>query len=769
MEYTNEQLRAAYALNLCTVSVSQIIDYADAVIMDQEYEAILNNLNLEKMPKDDALLSILKEILDVISTFRLQEGDKKLLDEKYQQETKNALWSAVPNIGMIVAGGNPGTMAISLISQIGIGYMNYRRTKAEAQLGADLERWRLDKEAVKLFSNLRRELFDTAWRLADTYGFPDNLRLTEHQIQRYDSILMDSDLIRKMERLEVIRDEFLAYPPFWYYYGNTAHAIACSDLPISGEVRDRYRNDAKEAFLQYRKTNQNGLLREDPIASACALELIDLLDFQSDREQIRGLISEALRYSGGANDILQYAAISYLKLNELENAGILLRRLVNERYNEILNAQLLSVIYVDGLICGSIPDARSRYETLSMRVGKCYLFPMPEQLPVKEPDLDIEFRKVQKQILLRKYMLALHEFTGKYIEKCGAIIPPSEKTELDLRSRRKEDVIAYRKHVLRMVFLDPKRSKEYVAVLRETGIPFRIIDLLNELFEACCRLSFVGGEVQEKLAADIEEAITENQGFMNELQTKLNSGEFGYEDMCSLLDLDFQKMTGAFFQDLSDELMKFVMSREELQDFSLAEQNLVEFCNAEGLTDPTTLYGKDGDELTIPDTLNGKRFGYHLLGKETIQTSKELACIAEMTSVIRESIPGILIQGASSEFFTSDDARLDRYFNRLDKLKNHPVLKAQTLAVLEGDDFKSQDLIFTPYGIVPVRYGIPRSNVPYHEVKWNSWKKKELMVGSRFSRQDINMDALYDLIQKLRGTAKLLPESEEEDLPGTQD
>lgn len=50
MDYTSEQLKAAYALNLCTVSVSQIIDYNDVNIMEQEYEAILNNLNLEQMP-----------------------------------------------------------------------------------------------------------------------------------------------------------------------------------------------------------------------------------------------------------------------------------------------------------------------------------------------------------------------------------------------------------------------------------------------------------------------------------------------------------------------------------------------------------------------------------------------------------------------------------------------------------------------------------------------------------------------------------------------
>ena len=54
--YTEEdKKRAAYALNMCTVSVSQIVDYADINILEQEYEAILNNLNLEQMPKDEAL------------------------------------------------------------------------------------------------------------------------------------------------------------------------------------------------------------------------------------------------------------------------------------------------------------------------------------------------------------------------------------------------------------------------------------------------------------------------------------------------------------------------------------------------------------------------------------------------------------------------------------------------------------------------------------------------------------------------------------------
>ena len=40
---TNDQLKAAYALNLCTVSIGQIVDYNDIGILMQEYDNILNN------------------------------------------------------------------------------------------------------------------------------------------------------------------------------------------------------------------------------------------------------------------------------------------------------------------------------------------------------------------------------------------------------------------------------------------------------------------------------------------------------------------------------------------------------------------------------------------------------------------------------------------------------------------------------------------------------------------------------------------------------
>jgi hypothetical protein len=180
--------RVAYALNLCTVSVSQIIDYHDIYILEQEYDAILNNINIQKFVKDDALLAVIKQILDVITFFKIQERDKKFIEKEYQYKLKNAIWSAVPNLSIIFTGGDPINMAIAAATQIGIGYMNYRRNKSQYLLEKEKEEWELQRSAIEQFNGLRRELFEASWHLSNRYNFDDKYRLTERQINQYNII-----------------------------------------------------------------------------------------------------------------------------------------------------------------------------------------------------------------------------------------------------------------------------------------------------------------------------------------------------------------------------------------------------------------------------------------------------------------------------------------------------------------------------------------------------------------------------------------------------
>lgn len=339
--------RAAYALNLCTVSVSQIIDYEDLIVLEQEYEAILNNLNLEAMPKDEPLLLIIKQILDVITFFRIDKVERAFIEEEYNKQVRNAIWSAVPNFGMLIAGGNLMTAGVAIATQIGMGYMNYRNNRNEYQSERDRKLWQLQKAAIEQFNGLRRELFDTAWRLADKYEFPDKYRLTERQITNYNEILQDTNIIRRYERLDAIKEYFEAYPPFWYYLGSVANKIyrERKDLDCN-----HYKAKAISAFEKYWKINEQGLLREDQVAAGCALEYIDILldsmDEVSKTDRIETLMRQAIEYSGRANDVLQCCAFYNLRINEYEEAAKLYKYLVNESYNTLFNAQILSSLYV---------------------------------------------------------------------------------------------------------------------------------------------------------------------------------------------------------------------------------------------------------------------------------------------------------------------------------------------------------------------------------------------------------------------------------------
>lgn len=328
---TNDQLKAAYALNLCTVSIAQIVDYNDIGILMQEYDNILNNLNIEKMPKDDALLETFKRIIDTIDSCYISAEDKKLIDAEYQNRMKNAVWSAVPRLGLIFATGNPIAIAMNLATQVGISYMNYRRNKAEYQQGQEREYWQIEKSDLEMISGLRQSLFETSWQLAKTYNFPDEYRLTNQQVKDYNSTLLEDNPFKRYNGLSSMKDKFQAYPHFWYQMGSTANSIYRSkDLDISDSMRTMYKERAIECFEHYRKLNKFNLLRQDAITSAWALEYIDLLDLndENDREKARELLGEAEAHAGNANDVLELCAYADLKLGCYDDAVRLFNTLV---------------------------------------------------------------------------------------------------------------------------------------------------------------------------------------------------------------------------------------------------------------------------------------------------------------------------------------------------------------------------------------------------------------------------------------------------------
>ena len=425
-------LVAAYALNLCLVSISQIIDYSDIYVLEQEYESILNNLNLEHMPKDEALLDILRQILDTITFFRIQESEKKLIEQEYQARVKNAIWKAVPNFGVIVTSSDPVVILTSLASQVGIGYMNYRKEKAAIAVDQEKQAWEMQRSAIEQFHGLRRELFTTAWRLADKYEFPDEWRLTENQVEQYNTILLDTNPYRRLERLEELQDGFVAYPPFWYHKGHTALEIVnlqleritehgkmsrASDVGIEPIVMmlEKNRSIARESFEHYFSINNENtkLLRTDILVSSCALEFVQLLG-EDERDEKVKYIEIALKNSGRKTDILQLCAMAYLGIGEREKAAKVLRSLVREGCNVEINAQLLSGLYISD---SKNPEAAyTDYLSLGEFTDKALLINWPSEDCTAEEQLYL-FMKDKRQMIVDAYASIVQFYYARKVKE----------------------------------------------------------------------------------------------------------------------------------------------------------------------------------------------------------------------------------------------------------------------------------------------------------------------------------------------------------------
>lgn len=421
-----EKRKAACALNLCTVSVSQIIDYNDLIVLEQEYDCILNNLNLEHMPKDQALLNILKQILDTITFFRIQEGDKVIAEKKYQQKVKNAIWNALPNFGVISVG-DPYSFVAALALSAGMGYMNYRREKAKMSLEQEEDRWKLQRTAIEQFNGLRRELFDTAWRLAEKYEFHDNLRLTEKQISQFNAILMDTNKLRKYLRLKSNENHFEAYPPYLYHLANAAYELANY---VDDDSKELYINEAEQYYKKYHEADFK-LLREDYIRTQSSLEYVDILYQKYGLEKkdlIIELLSEIEKSACNTYDALQICAMDYLKIGNWNDATRVLVKLVSEKYNADTNAKLLSNIYlIQTKEDFSLFESNKKLfkELIGIAPNNINLFQMPQSLDnfeVAWNDSYNSFLSVQQSILKTNIERFFSELLNKKVEEFYKIV-----------------------------------------------------------------------------------------------------------------------------------------------------------------------------------------------------------------------------------------------------------------------------------------------------------------------------------------------------------
>lgn len=797
----HDQLKAAYALNLCTVSVSQIVDYKDLNILEQEYELILNNLNLHNMPKDQALLHILRQILDTVTFFRIYEGDKMMLEKKYQQKIKNAIWNAIPSFAL-VAFGDPYTFAMSMIASVGMGYMNYRKEKANTLTEREEQEWTLQRSAIEQFNALRRELFDTAWRLSDSYEFDDKYRLTESQISQYNSILMDSIPLRKYERLDSIKDNFEAYPPFWYYLANAAMDVVNvykNETAFGNNISaiNKYTQLAEQNYQKYLDKDID-LLRNNYIRSACDLEyaalLLDSLPRIEENEKklrlckINYLIDDAIKHCGSKLDILQIASIYYLKINKAEEATKHLRKLVIENYNTKTNSQLLSFIYLQETIFDSKKFITNtlKYKELVQFTDRTNLIPWVNS----EKELTKDHLRNINELFLYKQKEQLHSYFETIVNTIFHKEVISYNKELynrhymDANDAFFEDTInaiKERDEEYKKLYSREDEWKRFTAELSGNTIIISLNKHINKLLRSLDKLVQVAFNLNidpEKDLASIKEVLTKKHFSFKEisfdeakssitdesiiqqikyLKNKIEKNEFDFEDYLRLSSLTLTTIMEKFIEDfVMNFWTKVIAPKNAYKELVNIESNFSDFCNVEGLPSLEQLCSQGYNNRNIPEEYKiFDLFSCFEDGKnieEQIRIEKKMEALfksyEEKGTLFKENKDGLT--------FTTDTIFIN---NHLKTIPNNDTTtirnKGRVLAYFHDQKEwyeRHVDVFFMKKGFY-FRLDAKMSTskltfIPYNKIEFDRIKKGLKYKNEIFYQSSqINLEAFYNLIR----------------------
>ncbi|MBF0258314.1 MAG: hypothetical protein HQK62_05660 [Desulfamplus sp.] len=352
------QLQVLQSLNLIAVSLTHIMNYNDKMVLDQEYNTIINNLNLSNIPDAD-IITLLQELMDLLTSSKIKEGEREHLlsrfDKNVQNELKNRVRSRILDTDILI---NPYTTVLTAILSTGSFYFNYRAQMDSYNREKEEGKWAIEVKTMEGLNNFYKKLLKYSWELMRRYNFPDEWRLDEKQISDYTDILKEPDLERRYRKLERIENSFQKFPPYWYYRGEAAQESGRNEEALS-------------CFKQFQQIHQR-ILRKDPYAASVAMHKTMLIAEQAKAEsEIKKDLDLILSNSNDSDwgNIL-FAALQYANMGDSDIAGkLILRNLDNGHISFIDSPDMIRRVG-PALLLNAKPDLFNRIMDMVLKNDK---------------------------------------------------------------------------------------------------------------------------------------------------------------------------------------------------------------------------------------------------------------------------------------------------------------------------------------------------------------------------------------------------------------
>ena len=351
------KLQVLQSLNLIAVSLTHILTYNDKVVLDQEYNTIINNLNLGNIPDAD-IIALLQELMDLLTNSKIQDHERDYLltrfDKNVQTELKNRMRSRIFDTDLIL---NPYAGILKSVLYTGSFYFNYRSQMDSYAKEKEEGKWEIEAKTMQGFNNFYKKLLKYSWDLMRRYDLPDEWRLNEKQLRDYTDILKEPDLERRYRKLERIESSFKKFPPYWYYRGQAAQEIGNN-------------KEAMDCFNQFQQINQR-ILRKDPYAASVAMCKTMLKAEQSDPAVLKKDLELILANSEDADwgNIL-FAALQYGRMENHDTAGKLILRNLDNGHTAFIDSPDMIRAVGPALLLNARPDVFNRIMDMVMENDK---------------------------------------------------------------------------------------------------------------------------------------------------------------------------------------------------------------------------------------------------------------------------------------------------------------------------------------------------------------------------------------------------------------
>jgi len=316
------------ALNYMHFSLNKIILHNDKRVLEEEYEDILNNINLTSI-HDEEIISIMKKLMDTLTLTKLTEKEKNFLNQKYEQALENAITVALTqgtNGASRMSNGDSLAIGLQLVSSSLAGY------KQMQSLQQDKELYALDKKVIQDLNEIRKEFLTTYWKIMKKYSIPDNWRISEKQFKRYINVLKGDDDKKKFRQLVRMKNDMRAFPHFWYELSLVAHKLEKVD-------------DELQAVVEYEKLDDR-LLRENSFYSLMLVNQISLYNYKIQKPVINRLLKKVAKVDSLNPERKLFMGMKYLQLGNTRKAEQLFNENLDDNFLPILSQKLKLNIYI---------------------------------------------------------------------------------------------------------------------------------------------------------------------------------------------------------------------------------------------------------------------------------------------------------------------------------------------------------------------------------------------------------------------------------------